>query len=213
MINVHASLLPRYRGAAPVHRAVIAGDTETGVTIMRVVRELDAGPMLASVRRSIAPDATSEDIEADLATAGAALLVETIDRLALGPVPELPQDAARATYAPRLQREDGLIVWSETAQRVHDRVRGLHPWPHAYTFLDGRRLIVLRTRLEPATVPPSPPIAAGTVVAASGDEFVVETGAGRIRITEIQPEGKRTMTTREFLAGRRLRPGARLSVA
>ncbi len=146
MINVHASLLPRWRGAAPVHRSVIAGDAVTGVTIMRVVRALDAGGMMARVERPIGPDDTSDEVERDLASLGAALLVQTLDRLAVGPVDEEPQDEALVTYAARLSKEDGAIDWSRPAGEIHNQVRGLHPWPHAFTYVDGQRLILWRTR-------------------------------------------------------------------
>src|SRR5205807_3432328 len=123
MINVHASLLPRYRGAAPVHRAVINGDTETGVTIMRMVKALDAGPMLAVARRPIGPEETSEDVERDLAVTGAGLLVSTISGLADGRGREIPQDDAAATYAPRLTKDDGRIDWTWPAERIHNLIR------------------------------------------------------------------------------------------
>jgi methionyl-tRNA formyltransferase len=208
MINVHASLLPKYRGAAPVHRAVIAGETETGVTIMRVVKALDAGPMLARVHRPIGPDETSDEVEWELAVRGAALLVEVLDAMAAGPVVETPQDEAQATYAPRLTREDGLIDWNATAAHVHNQVRGLHPWPHAYTFLDGRRFIVHRTRSAAAARAHTAP---GTIVAAHGDDLLVEAGDAPLAIVQIQAEGKRPMTVREFLAGHPLRVGARFT--
>jgi methionyl-tRNA formyltransferase len=203
MVNVHASLLPRYRGAAPVHRAVIAGERETGVTIMRVVKALDAGPMLAKAARPIAGDETSTDVERDLSLAGARLLVEILDGLAAGTVAETPQDDGAATYAPRLTKEDGLIDWTMPASRVHDLVRGLHPWPHAYAFLNGRRFILLRTiaSAEPAEAPP------GCVVTARGDELRIAAGLGSLRVAAIQVEGGRPMTAREFLAGHRLLPG------
>ena len=206
MINVHASLLPKYRGAAPVHRAVIDGERETGVTIMRVVKELDAGDMLAVVRRPIGPDETSDEVERDLADIGARLLVDVVDRLAAGPVPEERQDFMLATYAPKITREDGLIDWALPAAFVHNRVRGLYPWPHAYTFLDGARVIVLKTRVEDAATTEAP----GTIVAVSRDAIHVATGHnGRIAIEELQPEGKRPMAAREFLAGRALVAGQR----
>lgn len=209
MINVHASLLPKYRGAAPVHRAVIDGEAETGVTIMRVVHELDAGDMLARVRRPIGPDDTSDIVEQDLATLGATLLLEVVDRLAAGlPIAEERQDFMMATYAPRLTKEEGRIDWSLPAPYVHNRVRGLYPWPHAYTSLDGARLIVLRTQIdaEPADAPP------GTVVAVTRDAIHVAAGHGsRIAILGLQPEGRRPMTTREFLAGRPVQAGARFT--
>ncbi len=207
MINVHASLLPRYRGAAPVHRAIIAGDRETGVTIMRVVKALDAGPVMASARREILPDETSDAVERDLAQIGAGLLVSVADQLAAGTAVEAPQDDAQATYAPRLTRDEGLVDWSLPAGRVHDLVRGLYPWPHAYTFLDGRRYILLETRVasaaEPAHGPP------GSILAAAGDMLTVATGAGALDLVKLQAEGKRPMGVREFLAGHQLAVGQR----
>jgi len=212
LINVHASLLPRYRGAAPVHRAVIAGERETGVTIMRVVKALDAGPMLSTVRRPIGPEDTSGEVERDLSHLGAALLVSAIDDLASGRSHETPQDEAAASYAHRLTKEDGVVVWSWPAERLHNLVRGLHPWPHAFTFHQGRRLILRRSVVcsggpeGPAAQDPP-----GTIVEAGGEQLVVATGAGRLRLTEIQAEGKRPMSIREFLAGHRLAAGELLS--
>jgi methionyl-tRNA formyltransferase len=208
MINVHPSLLPKYRGAAPVHRAVIAGDTETGVTIMRVVARLDAGPMLATITRPIGPDETSDVVERDLSETGAGLLVDVVDQIADGRVHEQPQDEAMATYAARLTKEEGLIDWRLSAVAVHNRVRGLYPWPHAYTYLDGARLIVLATRVEAGAGDAVP----GTIVHVSRDALHVATGGGgRIAIMELQPEGRRRMRTREYLAGRAVVPGARLA--
>jgi methionyl-tRNA formyltransferase len=209
MVNVHASLLPRHRGAAPVHRAIMAGDRETGITIMRVVKALDAGPMLARARQPIGPDETSDELERELAKLGADLLVETLDSLASGSVAETPQDETLATYAPRLIRQDGLIDWSRTSPAIHNQVRGLHPWPHASSFLDGRRLIIRKSALgDQSDVPAAAP---GTVVAAHGDDFRIATGHGLISIKELQAEGKRPMTPREFLAGHRVRPGDRFT--
>ena len=207
MINVHASLLPKYRGAAPVHRSVINGDRETGVTIMRVVAELDAGPMIATVRRPIPPDATSGEVEADLAEAGAALLVEVVDRMAAGPVDETPQDAALATFAPKITKSESAIDWTLAAARIHDLVRGLQPWPVASTTIDGLRHLVHRTAVaaDTTTAPP------GTVVAADHDALLIAAGGGTtVRILEIQPEGRRVLTAREFLAGRKVTAGAQL---
>jgi methionyl-tRNA formyltransferase len=207
MINVHASLLPRYRGAAPVHRAVMAGETETGVTIMRVVKALDAGPMLDIARRPIGPDETSEAIEHDLARIGASLLRTTLDRLADGPIEEIEQDDAHATYAPRLTKDDGIVEWSRSALDIHNQIRGLHPWPHAFSFAHGQRLILRRSSLsgEPATSPP------GAIAKAEGDDLVIATGDGALRILELQMEGKRPMTSRDFMAGHRLSPGDRFT--
>jgi methionyl-tRNA formyltransferase len=236
LINVHASLLPKYRGAAPVQRAVMAGDTETGVTIMRIVKELDAGGMFARTARPIAPDATSADVEQDLALAGAHLLVDVVDAIAAGTAREEPQDHAEATYARRIAREESPIDWALSARAIHNQVRGLIPWPHASTRLDATRLLVIRTALEPPSpdtetgtelralrstwatasdnVQASPSAVErtpGTVLAAHGDILRIATGNGVLRILALQPEGRRVMTAREFLAGRSLAPGTRLA--
>ena len=207
MINVHASLLPKYRGAAPVHRAVIAGESETGVTIMRMVKALDAGGMFAKVTRSIGPDDTSADVERDLAALGATLLMDVVEAIASGSAHEEPQDDAQSNYAARITREDGLIDWQLPASAIHNRVRGLYPWPHAFTYLDGARLIVLKSRVEAAATTGPP----GTIVQVSPEGIDVATGqGGRLRLLEIQPEGRRAMAVRDFIAGHPLAAGSRL---
>ena len=204
MINVHPSLLPKYRGAAPVHRAVIAGDAETGVTIMRVAARLDAGAMFARRLQPIGPDETSDALEETLAVTGAHLLVEVVDAIAAGTAHEEPQDEALVTYAARLTKEEGLIDWALPARRIHDRVRGLYPWPHAYTFVDGRRVIVWRA--IPLAYPASGP--AGTVIRADHDGLHVATGDGVLALLELQSEGGRALPAADFLRGHAVRPGA-----
>jgi methionyl-tRNA formyltransferase len=204
MINVHASLLPKYRGAAPIHRAVIDGEPETGVTIMRVEKALDAGPMLAKVKRPIGPDETSDVVEPDLARLGASLLVEVVDQIAAGAAQEEMQDSTLSTYAPKITKEEGLIDWTRSASDIHNRVRGLYPWPHAYTYLDGTRIIVLRTRVadRAANAPP------GTVVDVTRDAIHVATGHhGRLAVEQVQLEGGRPLAVRDFLAGHAVKPG------
>jgi methionyl-tRNA formyltransferase len=186
MINVHASLLPAYRG-----------------TIMRVVRELDAGPMLARVTRPIAPDETSVDVERGLAALGAGLLVDVIEQLAAGTATEEPQDDSAATYAAKITREEGTLDWALPAAMIHDRVRGLQPWPLVSVRLDGHRYLLHRTAHDPPTVTDSP----GTIVEATGDRLVVATTSGTLRILQLQPEGRRVLSCRDFLAGYRIRPG------
>lgn len=208
LINVHASLLPKYRGAAPVHRAVIDGEPETGVTIMRIEKMLDAGPMLAKVKRPVGPDDTSDEVERDLAQLGADLLVQVVDQMAAGTAQQELQDFMLCSYAPRLTKEEGLIDWTLPASYIHNRVRGLHPWPHAYTYLDGARLIVLKTHVEdqPGGDPP------GTIVDVTRDAIHVATGHNeRIAIERVQLEGGRPLPVREFLAGHRLTPGRRFA--
>jgi methionyl-tRNA formyltransferase len=207
MINVHASLLPRWRGAAPVHRAVIAGDAETGVTIMRVVKELDAGAMFATVRRAIGPDETSEDVERDLAERGGALLVEVVDQIAEGRARETPQDESKVTHAAKIAKPEGAVDWSLPAERLHNLVRGLQPWPLVSARLAGTRILIHRTALTSALTPDKP----GVIVRAEGDRLEVATGGGHVlRLLVIQPEGRRAMTARDFLAGRYVVPGTSL---
>lgn len=207
MINVHASLLPRWRGAAPVHRAVIAGDPETGVTIMRVVTELDAGPMFAKVTRPIGDDATSVEVERDLAAQGADLLAAVVSDMAAGRATETPQDAALVTYAPKIEKAEGAVDWSLPAARLHNLVRGLQPWPLVSARIAGNRLLVHKTALATALTPDTP----GTIVRAEGDRFEIAAGDGRVlRLLVVQPEGRRPMTAREFLAGRAVPPGTKV---
>ena len=205
VLNVHASLLPKYRGASPVHRAVMGGEAVTGVTIMRVIEQLDSGATFAQATRSIGPDETSDAVERDLARLGASLLIVVLDRLVAGRASEEPQDDRLATFAPRLTKADGLIDWTRSAEAIHNHVRGLHPWPHAYSWLEGRRLVLLRTRPDGDTGGPEP----GTVLEASKDVLDVATGRGRLRVLSLQPEGRRPMSAREFLAGHQVEPGAR----
>jgi methionyl-tRNA formyltransferase len=212
LINVHASLLPKYRGAAPVHRAVIAGDKETGVTIMRVVEALDAGPMLSRVVRSIGEDETSLDVERGLADLGAGMLLQAVDALAEGRAVEIPQNDSDATYARKIERADGVIEWSRPATEIHNQIRGLHPWPHAFAELSGERVILLRSAVDDASLmtPNSPP---GSILLARGDDLRVQTGAGVLAVLGLQREGRRPMSTREFLAGRPIAPGERFARA
>jgi methionyl-tRNA formyltransferase len=204
MINVHASLLPAWRGAAPVHRAVMAGDAETGVTIMRVVQALDAGAMLDRVVVPIEPDVTSDALERALAEAGAAHLVAVVDRLAAGPIEEVPQDESRVTYAAKITRADSPLDWRTPAQAVHDRIRGLHPWPHASASIGGTRLILHRST-RPAGATDAAP---GTIVAAGPAGVDVAAGDGQlVRLLVLQAEGGKRLGAAEFLAGRPLAPG------
>jgi methionyl-tRNA formyltransferase len=208
LINVHASLLPKYRGAAPIQRAVMNGDAQTGVTIMRIVQELDAGAMFAKVAVPIGPDDTAEDVERLLALEGGRLLVNVVDRIADGTAREEPQDDSLATYAPKITRDEGVIDWSRSATTIHNQVRGLTPWPRAWTHHGGARLIIVRTQVESVSGNSAPP---GTVLEASGDRLVVQSADGALRILSLQPEGRRALTAREFLAGRSFGSGTRLT--
>lgn len=206
MINVHASLLPKYRGAAPVHRAVMAGDAETGITIMRMVKALDAGGMFAKATRPIDPNETSDVVERDLAEIGAKLLLRVIDDIVAGVAAEEPQDDRLSTYASKITKDEGLVDWALSALEIHNRVRGLYPWPHAYSYLENERVILLRSQVESRQTSEPP----GTVIDTSGVVLRIATGhGGCLGVTEIQPEGRRAMPVRDYLAGHPIRAGAR----
>jgi len=207
MINVHASLLPRWRGAAPVHRAVIAGDRETGITIMRVVKELDAGGMFAKVVRAIGPDETSVEVERDLSEQGADLLLGVVRQLAEGRATETPQDPAQVTYAAKITKVEGAVDWALPAARLHNLVRGLQPWPLVSARFGDSRVLIHKTALTTAITPDR----GGTVVRAEGDRLEIAAGDGRVlRLLIVQPEGRRAMSVREFLAGRHIPPGLKV---
>jgi methionyl-tRNA formyltransferase len=208
LVNVHASLLPKYRGASPVHRAVINGDPETGVTIMRVVKALDAGPMLAKVTVPIGPDDTTTIVESVLAIQGAELLVTTLDAIEAGTANETPQDESLVTYAAKLTKAEGLIDWSQPATAIHNLVRGLWPWPHAFTYLGGVRYIVHRSRLSSHTAKAAP---GAVIVASATDGLHVACGQGAIELLDLQLEGKRVMNARDAMASKVLTVGARFT--
>lgn len=197
MVNVHASLLPRWRGAAPIHRAIQAGDTVSGVTIMRVVLALDAGPMLSRVEVPISESITSDVLEQQLADAGATLLVQTLDAIERGQIAVTPQDETLVTYAARLDRRDSQIDWTQSAVRIHNQIRAMHPWPLTSVVWRGKRLIIRASTAADASSTAVP----GSIVAVNPDSLAVATGAGTVLITAVQLEGKRPQTAREFING------------
>jgi methionyl-tRNA formyltransferase len=212
LINVHASLLPRWRGAAPIHRAMLAGDEETGVTIMRVVLALDAGPMLARTRVPIDPNETSVSLEARLAAVGAPMTVESLDALEHGRAIEEPQDVSLATYATRLERADSRVDWQRTSRQIHDQIRGLHPWPLAEAYLGALRLrLVASARPAPAPARRAEP--PGTIVAASRTSLVVATGDAVVELTRVQPEGRPVMAVGDFINGHPVTVGMSLTAS
>ena len=206
IINVHASLLPRWRGAAPIHRAILAGDRETGVTIMRVVEQLDAGPMLARAVTAIDPDETSQTLERRLAGIGAELLAATVERLAGSAVDETPQDETQVTYAARLDKRESPIDWNESAAAIHNKIRGLQPWPVASAVLGDRRVLIRRS--QPGGDQPGG-LAPGTIIRADAEGIDVSTGAGAARLLELQLEGRPPVTAAAFLNGHPVRAGDR----
>jgi len=217
VLNVHASLLPRHRGASPVASAILAGDAVSGATIMRVVREVDAGPVVAQVETPIGPLDTAGTLTDRIAQLGADLLADVLPRWVAGKLTEEPQDAAMATHAPKLVRADGAIDWTESAEAIWRRVRAFHPWPLATTTYRGELFTVHQAWPVALNAEAAP----GTVVAGDGNELAAELagrraralvacGSGALALLEVQRPGKRPMAIEDYLNGDRDLVGARL---
>ncbi|MGH7898999.1 MAG: methionyl-tRNA formyltransferase [Candidatus Binatia bacterium] len=207
-INVHASLLPKYRGAAPIQRAILAGEKRTGVTIMKMNERMDEGDILLAKEVAIRDDDTTESLQSTMAEVGTALLVETLDRLVRGDLTPRRQRDEDASLAPMVRREEGLIDWRRPAAEIERATRAFQPWPSAYTHVGGKLLKIHRAAVTAGDDGAAP----GTVSVASGDDLEIATGEGRLRLLEVQLEGKRRLGAREFLAGRTVRAGDRLGV-
>jgi methionyl-tRNA formyltransferase len=206
-INVHFSLLPFYRGAAPVNWAIARGETLTGVTTMQMDEGLDTGAILLQREERIFDEETAEELMSRLSIVGAELLSETLARL--GEIRPRAQDEEKATFAPMLKREDGLIDWALDARQIERRVRGFQPWPNAFTSYQGHRLVIWKAQALAAGDSFGE---AGEIISAHGDALVVACGdQTAIRLLEVQPEGKRRMTARDFLNGAHLQKGESLS--
>lgn len=208
-LNVHTSLLPKHRGAAPIQWAILSGDAETGVSIMKMDAGLDTGPILSERRTPISQSDNSQTLHDRLAQIGAELLVETIPAWVSGCITPRAQPEG-ATYARKIEKADGLIDWEQPGAEISRRVRAFTPWPGAFTFLEaagGRRMIkVLEGSADAATAEPTSG-AAGVIISTSREGILVRTGAGAFRITALQPEGRKRMTAQEFLTGNPLAPG------
>ena len=210
-VNVHASLLPKYRGMSPIHRAIWDGEPESGVTTMQMDAGVDTGEMLLTAAIPIDPDETCGELHDRLAVLGADLLTRTLDGLAHGTITPRPQSGA-ASYAGRIEKEHGLIDWSLPAVAVHNHARAVTPWPGATTRLAGEALVVKRTRVaDPhgASAATSVYGAPGEVLALAGPALRVACGAGAVDLLELRPAGRPTMSGGDFARGRRLAPGAR----
>jgi methionyl-tRNA formyltransferase len=196
-INVHSSILPKYRGAAPINWAILNGERETGVTIMYMAAQLDAGDIILCKRTSIGPEEDAQQLTLRLAALGADALSEAVDRLADGSATRTPQDQNAHTYAPMLGRELSPINWARSAQQIHDQVRGLIPWPCATTVLQDRNLKIYATSIGgPTAAMP------GSVLSAGKQGIEIACGDGRsLLITELQAEGGKRMTAAAYLAG------------
>ncbi len=210
-INLHGSLLPKYRGAAPINWAVYHGEVETGVTVIHMTPRIDAGPAIAQRSTPIDPDETAIELESRLAVLGAPLVCEIVDAFAQGEVAEQIQNAGEVTGAPRLKKSDGQVDWSRTADQIKNQVRAMEPWPRTFTTWQrgqGQPLRLILGRVEPreSTTKHSP----GEVAAAEGPELVIATGGGELIVHSLQPAGKRMLNAEEFLRGYHMQPGNRL---
>jgi methionyl-tRNA formyltransferase len=200
--NLHASLLPRWRGAAPINRAIMAGDAESGVMVMRMEEGLDTGPIAMTTRIPIGDDMTAGELHDALAQSGAGLMTKALAALERGELTPTPQAETGITYAAKIDKSETRIDWAKPWQAVHNHIRGLSPFPGAWCEIDGARVRILRSTR-----------AAGSGAAATvlDDHLTIACGEGAIRILELQREGKRAMTAEEFLRGAKLAPGARLA--
>jgi len=205
-INVHASLLPKYRGPAPIQWAVINGEKETGVCTQLMEKELDTGDLLLSVRETIKPDDTAGDLHDRLAVKGATVLIDTLKGLASKSIQPVSQDHSLATYAPMLTKDDGLINWNKPAQYLESFIRGVTPWPGAYTFLGGNRLKLFKSHPITADITEPP----GTVLQGFPDELRIATPKGALSIEEIQGASGKRLSTKDFLRGHPIPPGSTL---
>ena len=202
-INVHGSLLPKYRGAAPIQWAVINGETEVGVTIMRMDVGMDTGDILLPARLSVDADETSGSLFLKLADLGASTLIRAFNLLRQDKLPPVPQDHSQATPAPMLTKEHGLIDWNRPATELHCWIRGLDPWPTAYSYLKQKRFRLFAPEVIPCRSDATP----GVLLRADREGLVIATGHNAILIREIQPEGGKRMTVDAYICGHPLRPG------
>jgi len=198
-LNVHASLLPKYRGAAPINWAIANGEKETGVTIMRMDEKMDEGEIILKEVISIAEDDNAITLSEKLSKKGAKLLLDVIEMVKNNEVEFIKQDNSKATYAPKLKKEDGLIDWKKSPDEICNRIRAFAPWPGCFTYLDKKILKIWKAR--PLMDLPGQKSKPGAVLEANKNEILVKTGKGMLKIEELQLEGKRRMTAQEFLAG------------
>lgn len=208
-LNVHYSLLPKYRGAAPVAWAVLNGEEKSGVTTMRLVEKMDAGPILLQEELSLVPNETAASLESKLIPVGARLLLETIRRLQDGSVTPRTQIEEEATNAPILKKEDGLIHWTRPAKAIERQVRGFYPWPSAYTYLRGKVLKIYRAAVISAADEGAP----SEVVRAVRGNLWIATGQGILSLEEVQLENRKRLVAAEFLKGARIEKGERLGIS
>jgi methionyl-tRNA formyltransferase len=205
-INVHASLLPRYRGAAPINWAIICGEKITGITIIRMTEKMDAGPIIAQERIDIQEDDTAITLEDKLSKAAAGLLIKTVISIKNNSYKSTPQDESKLSFAPKLKKEDGLINWNKSACEICNLVRGCMPWPGAFTYYKGKLLKIYKAKVIPLSGCSVSPLA-GKIAGVSKEGIVINTEKDNLMIQELQIEGKRRMTVEEFIAGHKISVG------
>ena len=203
-VNIHASLLPRWRGAAPIQRAILAGDTKTGITLMRMEAALDAGPILLQRSIPIRPTDTSARLHDALAALGAQTLLQGLDALAEGALPPTPQPQEGVSYAAKIGKSEAAIDWRKSATEIDRQVRAFNPWPVAETRFADTQLRILTARIDEESAPQVPGTAPGTVVSMLEDALVVQCGEGFLALVQVQRAGRRPVTAREFAGGRAL---------
>ncbi|XXT15164.1 methionyl-tRNA formyltransferase [Sorangium sp. So ce429] len=204
-MNLHASVLPRYRGAAPITWAIVGGEAETGISLMQMDEGMDTGPVYAVHRTPIGPDTTADELAVELGGLAARVVREDLRRAVGGELEATPQDHGAATHAPLLKKEDGRIRWDRGARQIHDHIRGMTSWPGAFTTIDGKALKVLAARVESETAREAAP--PGTVVMAGRGVVIVACGAGAIQILRAQAEGRKPLAAADLVAGRTLQTG------
>lgn len=205
-LNIHPSLLPKYRGPEPVARAILNGDPFAGVCIVKVVEKMDAGPILGLARVPVPPDATTPEMEDQLSQVGADLLVDVLTQIGERKQIEIPQDEREASYAKKFEKNDGRIDWRKPAAKIQNFVRALIPYPCAFTFWGGKQRIVVH-KVKGVRYPQKPDHRPGSILAADKDSLKVACADGDVTIIELQPENKRRMTAAEFINGYQPKPG------
>lgn len=203
VINVHASLLPKYRGAAPINWVILNGEAETGVTIMKTELSLDSGPIILQEKCSIDENETSEQVYKKLSLLGASTLIKALELIKNGSAKFIPQDHTKATKAPSLKKEQGLINWEDTSKNIHNKIRGLQPWPSAYTHYDGKLIKMWESRIDRNGEKKTQP---GAIIEIT-DKVTVQTKDGYLNIYKLQPENKKILNAKDWINGARVKTG------
>ena len=204
-INIHASLLPRWRGAAPIQRAIMAGDTKTGVTIMQMDEQLDTGPIFTTSEVEITDQTTSETLHQSMANLGACIINKTLKDINSKNLRAIEQSTSGISYADKLSRDEGYVDWNKSAEEIEKLVRALYPWPGAWTEIDGSRIKIFESKVIPASKQIFPP---GTII---DNKLTISCGRNSLRLVRLQKQGKKIMNTEEYLNGNPISKGTNLS--